>query len=173
MGHRRRVVVRSREKAAVSGEKQAFQAEIVPNAILSGEELYEKLGNRTAFGAARVKLAVMMIESFIKEELADGNRLDFGLVSFYPRLSRALPTRDADPLSEGIDVFGAVKARRELKDTVHGKLDPENELSNVRPRLYGTWNDESKADDVIVAGKVLQLVGRDIPIVLTRLDEGV
>jgi len=173
MKHKQRVVVKSREKAVVSGAKQAFQAEIVPNAVLSGKELYEKIGNRTAFGAARAELAVCMLENFIKEELAEGNRLDFGLVSFYPRLSGALPTRDADPASEGIGVFGAVKARRELKDAVRGKLDPENELSNVRPRLYGAWDEETKAENVIVAGHVIQLSGRDIPIVTSRPDEGV
>ena len=46
--------------------------------------------------------------------LAQGNRLDFGLVSFYPRLSGALSSRDIDPEQDGLFVRGAVKATRTL-----------------------------------------------------------
>jgi len=184
MSHKTRVAVRAREKAVVTGAKQSFQAEIVPNAVLEGEALYEKLGNRTAFGASRAKLAIQMIESFVMEELAEGNRLDFGLVSFYPRLSSGLPTRDADPASEGIDAFGAVKARRELQDCLRRKLDLTNELSNVRPRVFGIaevgaasitqqkWGMDG-SDAAIQAGRTYQITGSDIPIDRTRADEGV
>lgn len=54
------------------------------------------------------------IERFIRRELENGNRLDFGLVSFLPRLSAALPARDADPGETGIRLRGSVKARKSL-----------------------------------------------------------
>ena len=44
--------------------------------------------------------------------IVEGKQLDFDLVSFYPRLSGALPSRDSDPAAEGMFVRGAVKARR-------------------------------------------------------------
>jgi len=173
MGQKARVVVRTREKAAGLGEKAAFQSEVVPNETISGEELYKRLAERSGFTSSQMQLSVMTIEGFVKEELAKGNRIDFGLVSFLPRLAKGLPARDADPVSEGIGVRGSVRVRSELRNCIGQKLEPVNELSNVRPRILGVCDAETKEPDVVRADRVLEITGRDIPIDASRPDEGV
>jgi hypothetical protein len=66
------------------------------------------------------------LEECILDALSDGYQLNFGLVSFYPRLSGALPSRDSDPAAEGLYVRGAVKARRALRDGLKEKIDAVN-----------------------------------------------
>jgi len=173
MGERARVVVRTWEKAAGVGEKAVFQSELVPNETISGEELYKRLADRSGFTPAQMQLSVMTIEGFVKEELAKGNRIDFGLLSFLPRLEKGLPSRDADPVSEGIGVRGSVRIRSELRNCIGKKLEPVNELANVRPRILGVCDAETKEPDVVRAGRVLEITGRDIPIDASRSDEGV
>ena len=70
-----------------------------------------------------------MLEGFILAELAKGKKIDFELVSFYPRLSGALPSRDSSPEAEGLFVRGAVKARRTLMNGLKDKLEAVNSIS--------------------------------------------
>jgi hypothetical protein len=60
----------------------------------------------------------MGFESFILDQLAKGFRLDFGLVSFYPRLSGGLSSRDADPEADRA-LRGDCRDRGELMERVH------------------------------------------------------
>ena len=64
-----------------------------------------------------------------------GRQLNFDLVSFYPRLSGTLSSRDADPGTEDVYVRGAVKARRKLMEGFKRSLDPVNALALVKPRI--------------------------------------
>ena len=101
---------------AITREKDAagkFQTNLTPNATLEGKELIERWADFSRLNAAQAETTLVLLKGFILDELAKGNKLDFELVSFYPRLSGALPSRDSSPDAEGLYVRGAVKARRE------------------------------------------------------------
>ena len=49
---------------------------------------------------AMAQATLTMLEGFILAELSQGNRLEFNLATFYPRLSSALPSRDSSPEAE-------------------------------------------------------------------------
>jgi len=173
MEHRHEIQVVTRENGMGEGESRVFQAKIVPNGTLAGKDLVKRFAERADIHPMRAKTAIDLLEGFILDQLAEGNRLDFGLVTFYPRLSEGLSTRDADPESEGVYVRGAVKARTTLVDALRKKLEPVNRLSNVRPRLFGVCDAETKEPGVVSADRVLEITGRDIPIDTSRADEGV
>jgi len=173
MEHRREIQVVTRENGMGEGESRAFQAKAVPNMTLSGEDLVKRFAERADIHPMRARMAIDLLEGFILDQLAEGNRLDFGLVTFYPRLSGGLSSRDADPESEGVYLRGAVKARLPLMNALRKKLEPVNKLSNDRPRLFGVCDAETKEPGVVAAGRVLELTGRDIPIDTSRPDEGV
>ena len=114
------VEVKVREKSSAA-ESQAFQAEVIPNAVYEGRQLYLRLAeflNLPYDDHYRAQRMVEDIEKFIRRELESGNRLDFGLVSFLPRLSAALPTRDASPEECGIYVR-ALRDMAELKPVMN------------------------------------------------------
>ena len=101
--------------AAVTREKDAagkFQTNLTPNATLEGKELIRRWAEFSRLNPAQAETTLVLLKGFILEELAKGNKLDFELVSFYPRLSAALPNRDSSPDAEGLYVRGAVKARQ-------------------------------------------------------------
>ena len=128
------VEVKVREKSSAA-ESQAFQAEVVPNAVYGGRQLYLRLAeflNLPYDDHYRAQRMVEDIEKFICRELESGNRLDFGLVSFLPRLSAALPTRDASPEECGIYVRGAVKARKVLSASLEPYLMAINPVAGNR-----------------------------------------
>ena len=111
---------------AVTREKDAagkFQTNLTPNATLEGKELIERWADFSRLNAAQAETTLVLLKGFILEELAKGNKLDFGLVSFYPRLSGALSSRDSSPGAEGLYVRGAVKARRPLMNGLKDKLE--------------------------------------------------
>ena len=128
------VEVKVREKSSAA-ESQAFQAEVVPNAVYEGRQLYLRLAeflNLPYDDHYRAQRMVEDIEKFICRELENGNRLDFGLVSFLPRLSAALPTRDASPEECGIYVRGSVKARKVLSASLEPYLKAVNPIAGKR-----------------------------------------
>jgi len=173
MEHRQEIQVVTRENGMGEGESRAFQAKAVPNMTLSGDDLVKRFAERADIHPMRARTAIDLLEGFILDQLAEGNRLDFGLVTFYPRLSGGLSARDADPESEGVYMRGAVKARLPLMTALRKKLEPVNRLSNDRPRLFGVCDAETKEPGVVAAGRVLVLTGRDILIDTSRQDEGV
>ena len=115
----------------------------------------------------------MLLKGFILEELAKGNKLDFGLVSFYPRLSAALSNRDSSPDAEGLYVRGAVKARRPLVNGLKDRLEAVNALSSVHSRIFNVLDKTVNRFDVMATGHVLSVSGYDIPVDEAKEDEGV
>ena len=113
------------------------------------------------------------LEGFILQELAQGRRLDFNLVSFYPRLSGALSSRDSDPEADGLFVRGAVKARRALVYGLKRSLEAENGLAVTRPRISNVFDKTANKHDVLAAGHELSAVGREFQIDLSHEDEGI
>ena len=107
MGKRHEV----RVKAVGKPTRGMFRGELMPNEWLSSvDEIAEKWARRSFMQPAAAKGLIASLEGFIEDELRDGNRLDFDLVSFSPRLSGGLSSRNADPESDGLHVRGAVKA---------------------------------------------------------------
>lgn len=168
---RKTLRVRSRSNSA--GGK--FQAEIETVGTLGVAEIAELWAERNSFSLrpGMAKTMIGSLEEFILEALSDGYRLDFGLVSFYPRLSGALPSRDSDPETEGLFVRGAVRARRPLINGLKKKLDAVNSLSSLRPRLFSVFDSATGRFDRIAAGHTLVATGCDIPLDAADPEEGV
>jgi len=165
------VEVKTRAKGL--GKDHVFQTEVVPNGALSGKGLYERLARHSNLTTSMAKIYVDTIEGFILDELAEGNRVDFGLASFYPRLSGCVSTRDADPVSEGLYVRGAVKARKELMEAPRRTVEPVNRLANERPRIVAFGDTVTGSSEVIAPEHELHIYGSSIPIKTSRSDEGI
>ena len=155
---------------AVNG---TFQASLQPTGVLTKDDLVEKWASYSHIGRGQARVQILSFEDFILEQLANGYQLEFGLVSFYPRLSGGLSSRDADPESDGLFVRGAVKARRALVNGLKQKLRAENALKASNVRIYNVFNEGRGRYDVVSAGETLSISGLNIPIDTTRDDEGV
>ena len=94
-------------------------------------------------------------------------------MSFYPRLSGALSSRDSSPGAEGLYVRGAVKARRPLMNGLRDKLEAVNGLTTVQAHIYNVFDKTAKRFDVLATGHVLSVAGYDIPVDAAKEDEGV
>ena len=150
-----------------------FQADIEPVDVLGIDEIAERWSKNDVVSPSMAKTMIRSLEEFVVNALADGYQLNFGLVSFYPRLSGALPSRDSDPDSEGLFVRGAVKARSPLMNGLKDKLDAVNKLSPVRPRLFSVFDKDGEEYDTIAAGHAISAIGYDIQIDSSDPDEGV
>ena len=150
-----------------------FQAALHPTGVLTMNDIAEKWASYSHIGRGQARVQILSFEDFILEQLANGYQLDFGLVSFYPRLSGGLSSRDADPEADGLFVRGAVKARRALVNGLKQKLRAENALKASQVRIYNVLNKERGLYDVVSAGETLSISGLNIPIDTTRDDEGV
>ena len=169
MDKRKKIVAVTRKNDAAG----KFQANLTPTATLSGRELVERWAVYSRQNTAQAQTALTMLEGFILEELSEGKKIDFNLVSFYPRLSGALSNRDSSPEAEGLYVRGAVKARRTLVDGLKDKLEAVNNLSTVHSRIFNTLDKTLNRFDVMAAGHVLSVSGFDIPVDAAKEDEGV
>ena len=161
---------------AVTRETDAagkYQTDLKPNAALEGRSLLERWADYTGWPMARADAALTLLEGFVLDELGKGNKLDFGLVTFYPRLSAALSNRDSSPDAEGIYVRGAVKARRPLLNGLKDRLEAVNDLSSVHSRIFNVLDKNNNRFDVMEAGHVLSVSGYDIPVDDAKEDEGV
>ena len=154
----------------VSGK---FQADMEPTDILSEKDIVARWAENSGLKPIMAQAALTSLEGFILQELAKGRRLDFNLVSFYPRLSGALSSRDSDPESDGLFVRGAVKARRALVHGLKRSLEAENGLAVTCPRISNVLDKTANRFDVLAAGHELSAVGREFQIDLSREDEGV
>ena len=161
------VTVRNRRSAT------KFQADIEVSGRLGLQEIAEQWAESSAMKPVLAKTMIGSLEEFILQALAEGKQLDFGLVSFYPRLSGALPSRDSDPTAEGLYVRGAVKARSALRDGLREKIDAVNSYSTVRPRLFNVYDKDAEKFDVIAEGHKISAVGRDIQMDPQDPEEGV
>ena len=94
-------------KATVRSNATAgkFQAILTPVDEIKGDELVNQLAQYSGIKPGQARIQLTALEGFVLDMLAQGKRLDFGLVSFYPRLSGALSSRDADPSVDGLLVF--------------------------------------------------------------------
>ena len=108
--NRRQIKVKPR--AITVGGK--FQADLEPVDIVTEKDIVTGWATNAGLTPIMAQTALTSLEGYILQELGKGKRLDFNLVSFYPRLSGALSSRDSDPESDGLYVRGAVKARRAL-----------------------------------------------------------
>lgn len=150
-----------------------FQTNLTPVTTLSGKDLVERWAAYSRLNSAVAEATLTMLEGFILAELSEGKKLDFNLVSFYPRLSGALSNRDSSPEAEGLYVRGAVKARRPLMNGLKDKLEAVNDLSTVHSRIFNVFDKTRKRFDVLAAGDILSVSGVDIQVNATKKDEGV
>lgn len=157
-------------KNAVGGK---FQSEIKPVGVLDVMEIAERWAESMALKPGMAKMMIGSLEDFILDALSDGYQLNFGLVTFYPRLSGALPSRDSDPESEGLFVRGAVRARKPLVNGLKDNLDVVNSLSSSKPQIFNVLDKDTKRFDVIAPGHTLSVSGRDILIDASDPEEGV
>ena len=164
-----RINVKTR-KTAVSGK---FQASLELAETLEIDEIAARWAERSGLRLNLTQMVLTSLSEFIIGELSEGNQLNFDLVSFYPRLSGALSSRDADPGNEDVYVRGAVKARRKLMEAIKRNLDPVNALSLVKPRIYSIFNREADRYDIVGAGQTLSINGTDIQFDSTKEDEGI
>ena len=169
MDRRKKIVAVTRKNDAAG----KFQALLTPVATLSGRELVERWAAYSRQNTAQAQAALTMLEGFVLEELAEGKKIDFGLVSFYPRLSGALSSRDSSPDAEGLYVRGAVRARRSLVNGLKDKLEAVNNLSTVHSRIFNVLDKTNKRFEVLAAGHILSVSGFDIPVDSAKEDEGV
>ena len=169
MNRRAKITAVTRGNAAAG----KFQVNLTPTATLSGRELIERWAAYSRQNTAQAHATLTMLEGFILAELAEGRKIDFDLVSFYPRLSGALSSRDSSPEAEGLYVRGAVKARRPLMNGLKNKLEAVNNLSTVHSRIFNVFDKPRKRFDVLAAGDILSVSGYDIPVDATKENEGV
>ena len=97
------VTVRNRRLA------KKFQADIKVSGRMGLAEIAEQWAESSAMKPVLAKTMIGSLEEFILQALAEGKQLDFGLVSFYPRLSGALPSRDSSNPSR---IRAIISARR-------------------------------------------------------------
>ena len=150
-----------------------FQAELKPVDVLTIDDIAERWAAYSGQPSGMAKSHLMGFESFILDQLAKGYRLDFGLVSFYPRLSGGLSSRDADPETDGLFVRGAVKARRALVNGLKQRLVAENACKASRVRIFSVFDREIGRAGIVTPGHTLSIAGSDILIDPARDDEGV
>ena len=87
---RRQSIKAVARKTAMGG---TFQAALRPVDVLTLDDIAERWASYSGQPQGMAKSHLMGFESFILDQLAKGYRLDFGLVSFYPRLSGGLTSR--------------------------------------------------------------------------------
>lgn len=150
-----------------------FQAALRPVDVLTMDDIAERWASYSGQPLGMAKSHIVGFESFVLDQLAKGYRLDFGLVSFYPRLSGGLTSRDADPEADGLFVRGAVKARRALVNGLKRRLVAENAQATSRLRIYSVFDRETGRYGTVTPGHALTISGNDIIIDPARDDEGV
>lgn len=165
---RKELVVTPRNTA--SGGK--FQADLAPTDILDETLIAERWAQSAAISVTQAKTMLASLEGFILESLGDGFQLNFNLASFYPRLSGALSSRNANPESEALYVRGAVKARRPLMEGIKAKLKAVNRTSVGGSTIYNVLDKEAQKFDVFASGHTLSAIGHDLAFDPSRDDEG-
>ena len=167
--HRKELVATPRKTA--SGGK--FQADLAPAETLDEASIVERWAQSAAISVTQAKTMLVSLEGFILEALGEGLQLNFNLASFYPRLSGALSSRNANPEAEALYVRGAVKARRPLMEGIKKKLTAVNRTSAGGSTIFNVFDKDAQKFDVFAAGHVLSAIGRDIAFDPSRDDEGV
>lgn len=162
-----------RKTAVKGGKNRRFQVDLEPRGTLAGEDLVRELAKYGFVGeCVKAEMALMLVEGFIAEKLSEGYRLDLKYVTFSPRLSGALSTRDADPETDGLYVQGAVSARGRLRHLLRNKIEAVNPESRKVIRILRVVDETVGRVDEIAAGHVLSITGQDIEIDKDSPDEG-
>jgi len=162
-----------RTTAVKNSKGRRFQVDLETRGILAGDDLiaeFAKCGFNNSTMHAQTALTIL--EGFILQKLAEGYQIDTNLVSFVPRLSGALSTRDADPETDGLYVQGTVSARPNLRKGLKDKVDAVNVIARKTIRIYNVYDTASKQVNEISAGHVLSVAGHDIVIDTDSPDEG-
>ena len=170
MKDKRREIEATPRKTASAGK---FQADLTPTEILDEDTIIAQWTASAAISTIQAKTMLTSLECFIMEALAKGRQLNFNLASFYPRLSGALSTRDADPDADALYVRGAVKARRPLMEGLRSKLKAVNRTAPSGPMIFSILDRDANKCSVLAAGHVLSAVGSNIAFDQSRDDEGV
>lgn len=158
---------------SVSRGRQMFQVDAEPNEVLEGRALAERFARKIKSDAPEANYFIESLQEFVLEELQKGNRLDFELVSFLPRLSGPLPARDANPADAGLVMQGHAKARSALRNALKNKLTPVNSASPEWGVVKALMDVPLKKFDQIVIGHDVHLSGINVMIDLSQPDEGV
>lgn len=158
----------------------SYQAEAEPKAVLAGESLVRRFADWSRQNAVQAELMIRLVEGFVEHELKEGNRLDFGLVSFYPHLNGTLSARDADPMKEGLKIVPAVKARQRLRSLLAVWPDQLIPVNKSQKRAYAQiWNvvcegvRQRGKIDTITADRVVGIVGTALDFDESAPDEGI
>ena len=170
MKDKRREIEATTRKTASANK---FQADLTPTEILDEDAIIAQWTESAAISTIQAKTMLTSLECFIMEALGKGCQLNFSLASFYPRLSGALSTRDADPDADTLYVRGAVKARRPLMEGLRNKLKAVNRTASSGPMIFSILDRDANKGNVVAAGHVLSAVGSDIAFDQSRDDEGV
>lgn len=157
----------------VSRGRQMFQVDAEPNEILEGRALAERFAQKLKVDTSEASYIIESLQEFVIEELQAGNRLDFELMSFLPRLSGTLPTRDANPTDVGLVVKGHVKERPALRNALKGRLIPINSTAPEWGAVQSVMDEPLKKFDQIVIGHKIDLAGVNVQIDPDQPDEGV
>lgn len=165
-----KVRVNARKRPLANGQ---YQTDVEPNRILDLEDIAKNWAEQSAWKPALAKSMINSLEGYILDSLGQGNQLNFGLVSFYPRLSGNLPSRDSNPATEGLYVRGAVKARRGLVSGLKHSLVAVNSISSIRTSIWSVGGEDRRNRTQIVVGEELPIYGESIPVEAGREDEGV
>ena len=164
--------IEAKARSRSSGGK--FQADLTPSEVLNEDAVAEQWAASAAMSLVQAKTALASLECFITESLGKGWQLNFKLVSFYPRLSGALSTKDADPTAEALYVRGAVKARRPLMECAKDKLKAVNAAApGDTPAIFSILDKDTGKGDSFAPGHVLSAVGFGLAFDPSRDDEGV
>ena len=162
-----------RKTAVKGGKNRRFQVDLEPRGTLAGEDLIRELAKYGFVGEfVKAEMALMLVEGFIEEKLSEGYRLDLKLVSFSPRISGALSTRDADPETDGLYVQGGVSARARLRHMLRNRIEAVNPEAKKVIRIRRVVDETANRVDEIAAGHVLSITGQDIEIDKNSPDEG-
>ncbi|MCR5751351.1 MAG: DUF4469 domain-containing protein [Kiritimatiellae bacterium] len=167
---RRQSIKAVARKSAIKG---MFQASLTPVDTLTVDDIAQRWAIYSGMQQGMAKSQIVGFESFILDLLANGFRLDFGLVSFYPRMSGGLSSIDADPEADGLYVRGAVKAKRALVNGLKNRLVAENALTTSRARIHSVIDDETGRIGTMTTGRVVSVAGSDIVINPKQDDEGI
>jgi hypothetical protein len=170
MKDKRKEIEATPRKTARAGK---FQADLAPAEILDEDAIIAQWAASTAISQIQAKTMLTSLECFIMDALGKGHQLNFSLASFYPRLSGALSTRDADPDADALYVRGAVKARRPLVEGLRNKLKAVNRTTPVGPIIFSILDKDANKGNVLAAGHVLSVVGSDLAFDQSRDGEGV
>lgn len=163
----------SKVDETVSRGRQMFQVDAEPNEVLGGRALAERFAQKINVDTSEANYIIDSLQEFIIEELQAGNRLDFELMSFLPRLSGTLPARDANPTDAGLVVKGHVKERPALRDALKGRLIPVNSIVPDWGAVQSVMDVPLKKFDQIVIGHQIDIAGVNVEIDVNMPDEGV